>query len=526
MTFVTTVVDRLVVAGLAAAVLLFTGLVVGLATGWAWLSGWDGRAVEALHDALASAPAVVQLFLVLDRVFDPWVWRALGAVVAIVLYRRGDRRAAAWMLSLVAVNLAVEVAVKAIVSRPRPRLTDPFAERVGSGFPSGHAFASLLIIGALLVLIQRDWSNRRRRTLAWVVGSALVLLVGLDRVAVGLHYPSDVVSGWLFAIVVLAGLGLAFGLTPGAIRRRADARGYNRRKLAIVLNPAKPEDPVGFRQQLERLARERGWPNLLWLETTVDDPGYAMTRKALAENADLVIAAGGDGTVRAVSSELAGTGVPLGVVPVGTGNLLARNLGIPLDTATAIRVALGGGERRIDVVRVSGDGLPTERFVVMAGLGLDAAVVGEAPANLKARLGWPAYLVSLARNLSFPAVRVDISVDGRRPVRHLARMVVVGNVGTLHAGLPLLPDAKPDDGRLDVVVVAPRRLTDWPSLAWRVIRRSQNRDDRLRHLQGTRVVVRALDPCPRQLDGDVVSEGRRLVCEVEPGVLVVRVPRT
>src|SRR5690606_12427062 len=200
-------------------------------------------------------------------------------------------------------------------------------------------------------------------------------------------------------------------------------------------------------------------PNLLWLETTVDDPGYAMTRKALAENADLVIAAGGDGTVRAVSSELAGTGVPLGVVPVGTGNLLARNLGIPLVTATAIRVALGGGGVRIDVVRVFGDGLPTERFVVMAGLGLDAAVVGEATANLKARLGWPAYLVSLARNLSFPAVRVDISVDGRRPVRHLARMVVVGNVGTLHAGLPLLPDAKPDDGRLDVVVVAPRRLT-------------------------------------------------------------------
>src|SRR5690606_37121938 len=159
-----------------------------------------------------------------------------------------------------------------------------------------------------------------------------------------------------------------------------DARGYNRRKLAIVLNPAKPEDPVGFRQQLERLARERGWPNPLWLETTVDDPGYAMTRQALAENADLVIAAGGDGTVRAVSSELAGTGVPLGVVPVGTGNLLARNLGIPLDTAPAIRVARGGGERRIDVVSGPGDGLPPERFVLMAGLGLGAAGVGEAPA--------------------------------------------------------------------------------------------------------------------------------------------------
>lgn len=518
--------DRLVIAGMAAAGILFAALLVGIGAGWSWLTSIDQAVADWFNPLLSAAPPVVTTLEVLDYVTDPWVWRGLALVVAVVLYRRGERRVAAWLVTLVIVNLLVEILVKAAVERPRPRLPEQFLERAGgSGFPSGHAFASALIIGAFLVLVQRDWGIRRRRAAAWVLGLSVAALVGLDRVAPGAHYLSDVVAGWLFAIVVLAGLGLAFGLTPAAIRRRAMARGYGRRRVAVVLNPSKLEDPVGFRQQLNRLADERGWRRPLWFETTVDDAGHAMSRAALSARADLVIAAGGDGTVRVVCAELAGTDVPVGIVPVGTGNLLARNLGLPLDPATAIRVALGGRDRRIDLVRVRGDRLPPDRFAVMAGLGMDAAVVGEAPAMLKAKLGWPAYVVSLSRNLSFPAVRVEIKIDDERPIRMRARMVVVGNVGTLHAGLPLLPDAAPDDGLLDVVALAPRRITDWPQLAWRVLSKSRAQDDRLSHWTGKKVVVRALEACNRQLDGDVVGEGHQLRCEIEPGALVVRVPR-
>lgn len=517
--------DRLVIAGMAAAGILFAALLVGIGTGWSWVTTIDEAVAGWFHQLLQAAPLVVGVLEVLDVVLDPWVWRGLAVVVAVVLYRRGERRVAAWLVSLVIVNLLVEIMVKAAVERPRPQLPEPFLERAGSGFPSGHSFASALFIGAFLVLVQRDWGVRKRRAVAWISALLVAALVGLDRVALGLHFLSDVVAGWLFALAVLAGMGLAFGLTPGAIRRRAMARGYGRRRVAVVINPSKLEDPVGFRQQLNRLADERGWRKPLWFETTVDDAGHAMAKQALEAKADLVIAAGGDGTVRVVCGELAGTGVPVGIVPVGTGNLLARNLGLPLDPATAIRVALGGRDRQIDLVRVRGDRLPTDRFAVMAGLGMDAAVVGEAPAMLKAKLGWPAYVVSLSRNLSFPAVRVDIKIDDRRPIRMRARMVVVGNVGTLHAGLPLLPDASPDDGLLDVVVLAPRRITEWPQLAWRVLSRSKAQDDRLSHWTGKKVVVRALEACNRQLDGDVVGEGHQLRCEVEPGVLVVRVPR-
>jgi diacylglycerol kinase family enzyme/membrane-associated phospholipid phosphatase len=518
-------VDRLVIAGMAAAGILFAALLVGIGTGWSWVTDIDQAVADWFHQLLQAAPLVVGVLEVLDVALDPWVWRGLTVVVAVALYRRGERRVAAWLVSLVIVNLLVEILVKAAVERPRPELPEPFLERAGSGFPSGHAFASALFIGAFLVLVQRDWGVRKRRAAAWICGLFLAALVGLDRVALGLHFMSDVVAGWLFALAVLAGMGLAFGLTPGAIRRRAMARGYGRRRVAVVINPSKLEDPVGFRQQLNRLADERGWRKPLWFETTVDDAGHAMAKQALEAKADLVIAAGGDGTVRVVCGELAGTGVPVGVVPVGTGNLLARNLGLPLDPATAIRVALGGRDRRIDLVRVRGDRLPTDRFAVMAGLGLDAAIISDAPPHLKRQIGWTAYLVSAAKNINHPSVRVRITLDEELVMERRVRTVVVGNVGMLQANIPLLPDARPDDGLLDVVVIAPRRVTQWPIVVWRLMTRTNRADMYLERFTGRKVEITAAVDVQRQLDGDPIGPGRSLTAEIEAGALVARVPK-
>ena len=144
-------------------------------------------------------------------------------------------------------------------------------------------------------------------------------------------------------------------------------------------------------------------------------------------------------------------------MPLGTGNLLARNLTLPLRVTDAIEVALSGQDRAIDVVEVSGDSLPETCFTVMGGLGFDAAIMAGASEALKQRMGWRAYVVSGMRNLRYPARRVEVSVDGGPYMRYRARTVVVGNVGLLQAGIPLLPDARVDDGRLDVVVVAPQR---------------------------------------------------------------------
>jgi diacylglycerol kinase family enzyme/membrane-associated phospholipid phosphatase len=438
--------------------------------------------------------------------------------------RRDLIRLGWWLVAVVVAGAGAEYALKPAIARPRPLVADRLVEIGGYGLPSGHALNSALLVGALLVVVSRLEPTRRTLVSAWSAGVLVIALVGFDRVALGVHHVSDVLAGWCVAGALLGVTTAAFGIgrSPSRIARRL---GRSRHRVAVIVNPSKIDDVAAFRSQVERHAAREGWASPLWFETTRDDPGQAMIQAAVDADVQLVIAAGGDGTVRIVCSGLAGTGVPLGIVPVGTGNLLVRNLGLPLDRAAAIRVAFTGQDRRLDLVRVEGDGVPTDRFAVMAGLGLDAAVVGEAPPRLKARMGWAAYVVSIARNLSFPAVRAEITVDGEPPMRLRVRTVLIGNVGTLHAGLSLLPDARPDDGMLDVVAVAPRRLTDWPGLAWRVVRRSGAQDDRLRTWRGQRVVVRAEDVCPRQLDGDVIETGYELRCEVEPGVLVVRVPR-
>ncbi|WP_238174146.1 diacylglycerol/lipid kinase family protein [Kribbella kalugense] len=288
------------------------------------------------------------------------------------------------------------------------------------------------------------------------------------------------------------------------------------------MNPVKVDaDP--FRRTVETALTERGYESPLWLETTEDDAGAGMARQAIDEKVDLVLVAGGDGTVRVVCAELAGTAIPAAVLPGGTGNLLARNLGISLELDDALYELLDGSEQRIDSVRIKGDNLPDDRFVVMAGFGLDAAIIEDAPDDLKKRVGWAAYVVSTLKNLNHPFVRVEITVDDQPPVRRRARTVVIGNVGTLQANIPLFPDATPDDGRIDLVVLAPRRISHWPRLALGLVIKSWRERDVERFI-GTRIQVRADRVVRRQLDGDGIAEGTSLVAEVDASALVVRVP--
>jgi YegS/Rv2252/BmrU family lipid kinase len=250
-----------------------------------------------------------------------------------------------------------------------------------------------------------------------------------------------------------------------------------------------------------------------------------MAEAAAVAGADLVIVCGGDGTVREVCAELAGTGIPVGIVPAGTGNLLARNLGLPLYIRAAIDVALAGQDRAIDMVEVGGDGIDDTHFLVMAGLGFDAAIMEGVNEDIKKRVGWLAYVLSALKSLMFPAVRVEIVVDDGEPSRHRARTVVVGNVGFLQAGMPLLPDAAIDDGLLDVVILHPRNLLSWVPLAWRVLLKRPHTDELVNRMTGRTVVLRAATETPRQLDGDSIGPGKELRMTCVPGRLLVRVPR-
>jgi YegS/Rv2252/BmrU family lipid kinase len=293
------------------------------------------------------------------------------------------------------------------------------------------------------------------------------------------------------------------------------------KRAAFVYNPLKVPDFDALQRRVEAFMANAGWDEPLWLETTRDDPGIGMCQRALREECAVVFVCGGDGTVMAAATALASCDVPMAIVPAGTGNLLARNLGLPLDDRdAALRIGLHGATRHIDVAAIE-----DRKFVVMAGLGFDAAIMRDAPEGLKKTVGWPAYFVSATKHLRGRGIPVDISVDGGAPIHRRVRTVVVGNVGKLQGGIPLLPDAEPDDGLLDVVLIAPRNVLDWARVTGRVIRRADVPDRRMERFRGKHVVIEAGRPEPRQLDGDLIEDGRIMDITVEPGALAVKVPR-
>jgi YegS/Rv2252/BmrU family lipid kinase len=289
-------------------------------------------------------------------------------------------------------------------------------------------------------------------------------------------------------------------------------------RAAVVVNPTKLSDPAQFRATVQQAMREHGWDEPQWLETTPDDPGLGQARSAVAAGADLVLACGGDGTVTACAEGVADSGVPLGVLPMGTGNLLARNVGLPTDLAGALAVALTGGERKLDAGTANG-----RTFVVMAGLGLDAQMLSDTSEQLKKRLGWAAYALSVLRHLRDRPIRVTLAADGGPPVRLRASTVIVGNVGWLRGGLPLLPDARPDDGLLDAVVMTARGWAAWAVLAVRVLLRREP-GDRVRRYQFRELRLQLDRPRPWQLDGELMAATTELVVVARPGRLRLRMP--
>jgi YegS/Rv2252/BmrU family lipid kinase len=519
-------------AALASALLCVIVLVVLsvlVSQHWSVLEHADARLGRRPQQLTFDHAWLRSTWLWVGRIFETWPMAAYTLVAAGALALKGHRRAAIWTVLVMASVLVVNPLLKALVARDRPVWDHPVETLSSYSFPSGHSSGIAAAAGVAVVLALMLVRRRGLRHGVVTAAVVLALAVGGDRVFLGVHNVSDVLGGYLLGAALVLGWLLVFDPEPRSIAQANDPLPQTvpsgGRRVAAILNPVKVDDPAAFRAMVDKMAADSGWEQVTWWETLVEDTGYRMAHEAAVSGADLVLAIGGDGTIRAVCEELAGTGIPVGIVPAGTGNLLARNLSIPLYLRAAVDVGLNGQDRAIDMVHVSGDDMEDATFLVMAGMGFDAAIMEGVNESFKNKVGWLAYVWSGLKALMFPAIRVEISVDGGEFTRHRARTIVVGNVGSLQAGMPLIPEAAIDDGQLDVVLLYPRRFVSWIPLALRVLTKNKRTDEAITRMTGREVVVRTPAPAPRQLDGDLIAPGKEIRASCVHGRLLVRVPR-
>ncbi|MBK8463682.1 MAG: phosphatase PAP2 family protein [Nigerium sp.] len=457
--------------------------------------------------AVATAPVVVYTLLV---VLSLWAWR-----------RRLQRLASAVIAGIV-LTWGLTHLVKAAVARPRPPASLPLITAQGWAYPSSHvAAATVAVIMAIAAMVL----TRRARgslivTVTLLVGAWTVVLA--NRWLLRAHWPTDLVGGMVLGATVAVACMATAGVTalrfapPGGATRRG-------KRPVVVYNPTKVSDMATFRSLVEGECAERGWEAAIWIETDPDDGGASAARRARRRRPDLVLVAGGDGTVRTLCAEMTETGIPVAIVPAGTGNLLARNLSIPLDFAEALTVAFEGSHRPIDIVEVRADDADEDYSLVMAGMGFDARIMNETNADLKKMVGPAAYVMAALQTLNTPPFEVTISLDGGEPITRTPALALVANVGAVPGQITIIPDALPDDGVLDVLVASPANALDWGAITTRILAGSDDHPG-IERGQGRHVVIEASEPVAYQIDGDALGECRRFEATVLPAAVVLMVP--
>jgi len=239
----------------------------------------------------------------------------------------------------------------------------------------------------------------------------------------------------------------------------------------------------------------------------------------VTEGADIVFVWGGDGTVQKCIDAVAGSGVVIAILPAGTANLLAANLGVPTDLTEAVRIGLHGQRRPLDTGSVNG-----EHFTVMAGAGFDALMIKEADAGMKDRVGRVAYLWTGARNLNARRVKAVVTVDGRSFFKGSISCVLVGNVGKVVGGIEAFSGARPDDGLLDLGVVTAKNPLQWTRTLGRAALGKTEKSPFVETTRGKRFTIRFNRRFPYELDGGARPASKKLRIKVHPSSITICVP--
>ncbi len=289
-------------------------------------------------------------------------------------------------------------------------------------------------------------------------------------------------------------------------------------RVAVVAHAGKTFG--GGLPELRRELERQGVGDPLWIEVAKSRYVPKQVKRALSDGVELLLVWGGDGTVQRAADTLAGSETPLAVLPAGTANLLATNLGIPQDIEQAVAIALEGERHRLDLGRLDG-----EHFAVMAGAGFDAAMIEQADGTLKDRLGRLAYVWTGSQNLRAKPFKAKIEVDGAPWYSGDASCILFGNVGRLFGGVEVFQDARPDDGRLELGVVNADGLVDWTRTLARTAAGHPERSPLVQATTGKKIKVKLNRKVLYEMDGGSRKKTRSFTVEVQPAALTICLPR-
>lgn len=313
---------------------------------------------------------------------------------------------------------------------------------------------------------------------------------------------------------------------------------------AFIMNPSKPNAET-TRKTITEFCTSHDIAEYFFIDTQLDKDGRVCAQEALARGADVVIAVGGDGTVRTVASALAGSGHAMGIVPIGTGNLFARNMNIPIDdTIAALTIAVSHGSHRVDVGRLHLLDNPEEdhghAFLIIAGVGFDAQMIDDTDPKLKKNISWLAYFIAGAKHLFSPKFRATVTItdgDGKaKTVQDVQfRTFMAGNCGQIPV-FSLMPDASFNDGLLDFELIdTDGGIIGWANLFGDVVhqtitKRAQqsplSQHSTIDQMQGFEAELVLDKPVPAQVDGDMLPESQHIRFTIDREALIVRVPIT
>ena len=272
--------------------------------------------------------------------------------------------------------------------------------------------------------------------------------------------------------------------------------------------------------ELRKTLSTYGIDDPMWREVPKSKFVPKQVTKLLEDGAELIFVWGGDGTVQRVIDAVASAPVVLAVLPAGTANLFATNLGIPKDVEEAVKIGLNGSRRQLDVGQING-----EHFGVMAGTGLDALMIRDADAGLKDKVWRFAYVWTGAKNVEKTSVKMRIKVDGKAWFEGKASCLLIGNLGDVFGGISAFPEAQPDDGILNVGVVTASGAVDWVRTLGRSVVGDAEGSPFVETTTGREFDIRLNKAIPYEIDGGDRKKAKRLRCTVVPEAITVCVPQ-